>query len=237
MILLIKLLLAHVIGDFLLQPLSWVLEKQNKKLKSPKLYFHILIHLGLLFLILWDISLWKWILLVAISHLIIDSLKITFQTEKNKRQLFFWDQLAHLLVILLVYFNISEAQFNINQLFNSENLTLLLAVVLLTKPTSLVLQVIFSKWKIEELTGENDSLLDAGKYIGILERLLVFVFIISQHWEAVGFLITAKSVYRFGDLKEAKHRKLTEYILIGTLLSFGIAILVSLAYFMALTHL
>jgi hypothetical protein len=36
--------------------------------------------------------------------------------------------------------------------------------------------------------------------------------------------LAAKSVFRFGDLKESKDRKLTEYILIGTLLSFGIAI-------------
>ena len=33
-----------------------------------------------------------------------------------------------------------------------------------------------------------------------------------------------------GDLKESKDRKLTEYILIGTLLSFGIAILTAILY-------
>ncbi|MDK2969458.1 MAG: hypothetical protein PWQ65_561, partial [Bacteroidota bacterium] len=37
-------------------------------------------------------------------------------------------------------------------------------------------------------------------------------------------LVAAKSVFRFGDLKDSGNRKLTEYILIGTLLSFGIAI-------------
>ena len=51
-----------------------------------------------------------------------------------------------------------------------------------------------------------------------------------NHWEAVGFLITAKSVFRFGDLKESKHRKLTEYILIGTLISFGIAIITGITF-------
>lgn len=89
---------------------------------------------------------------------------------------------------------------------------------------------IFSKWDIEKLTTGNESLKDAGRYIGMLERMLVFVFIITNHWEAVGFLITAKSVFRFGDLKESKHRKLTEYILIGTLISFGIAILTGILY-------
>jgi hypothetical protein len=46
----------------------------------------------------------------------------------------------------------------------------------------------------------------------------------------VGFLITAKSVFRFGNLKESKDRQLTEYILIGTLLSFGIAIITGIIY-------
>jgi len=48
--------------------------------------------------------------------------------------------------------------------------------------------------------------------------------VVSGHWEAIGFLVAAKSVFRFGDLKDSGNRKLTEYILIGTLLSFGIAI-------------
>jgi hypothetical protein len=54
--------------------------------------------------------------------------------------------------------------------------------------------------------------------------LFVFTFIITGHFEAIGFLLAAKSIFRFGDLKEAKDRRLTEYVLIGTLLSFGIAL-------------
>lgn len=77
---------------------------------------------------------------------------------------------------------------------------------------------------------EDESLQSAGKYIGILERLFVFAFFASGHPEAVGFLIAAKSVFRFGDLKEAKSRKLTEYVLIGTLISFGIAILTGIIF-------
>lgn len=64
----------------------------------------------------------------------------------------------------------------------------------------------------------------------MIERLLVFIFIISGNFSAVGFLLTAKSVFRFGDLSKAKNMKLTEYVLIGTLLSFGIAILVGLLF-------
>jgi uncharacterized membrane protein (DUF373 family) len=42
--------------------------------------------------------------------------------------------------------------------------------------------------------------------------------------------LAAKSIFRFGDLKESKDVKLTEYILIGTLLSFGLGILCAMVY-------
>lgn len=44
--------------------------------------------------------------------------------------------------------------------------------------------------------------------------------------EGIGFLHAAKSVFRFGELTKAKEVKITEYVLIGTLSSFTIAILI-----------
>lgn len=103
------------------------------------------------------------------------------------------------------------------------------AIVFITFPTSTLIKIVISKWTPDPSDKENESLQHAGKYIGILERLFVFAFVLTGHWEAVGFLIAAKSVFRFGDLKESRDLKLTEYILIGTLLSFGIAIFTGLA--------
>jgi hypothetical protein len=101
--------------------------------------------------------------------------------------------------------------------------------LLLTKPTSIFIKTIISIWSPETQDNNQDnSLANAGNYIGILERLFVFGFILTGHFEAIGFLLAAKSIFRFGDLKEAKDRKLTEYVLIGTLISFGIAILIGL---------
>ena len=227
---LIKLFLAHIIGDFFLQSQKWVNEKEQKKLKSPKLYIHIAIHIALLFLMTWDVSLWPLILIIGFSHFSIDVLKLTLQTEKTKRLLFFVDQLFHVVVILLVYYFYFQPDYSIKNYITEQHLLLITCVLFLTIPVSIIMKTIFLKWDISTLTEGNESLKDAGKYIGILERVLVFTFVILNHWEAVGFLITAKSVFRFGDLKESKHRKLTEYILIGTLISFGIAILTGLLF-------
>jgi len=227
---LIKLLLAHLIGDFFLQPQKWVKEKEEKKLKSPKLYFHVLIHIAVTAVLLWDVSLWPIVLIIGISHLIIDGLKLLIQKKKTKRRLFFVDQLLHILILLLCYYFTSNSISDFDFRFTANQLGLITCLLFLTIPVSIIMKTIFLKWDISELTKNNKSLKDAGKYIGILERILVFIFIITNHWEAVGFLITAKSVFRFGDLKESKSRQLTEYILIGTLISFGIAILTGITY-------
>ena len=221
----IKLILAHLIGDFFLQPNSWIKEKEQKKLKSPKLYLHVLIHVALLFVILWDVSKWPLILIIGLSHLIIDALKLIIQKKKTKRLLFFLDQLLHILVILAVYWLFIAKDVVFDNLFKETNLLLLTCIVFLTVPVSIIMKTIFLKWNISKFTEGNESLKDAGKYIGILERVLVFVFVILNHWEAVGFLITAKSVFRFGDLRESKERKLTEYILIGLLYLYGIPLI------------
>lgn len=44
MIILVKLIIAHFIGDFLLQPTAWVKDKEAKKAQSKYLFIHILIH-------------------------------------------------------------------------------------------------------------------------------------------------------------------------------------------------
>lgn len=77
---------------------------------------------------------------------------------------------------------------------------------------------------------------DAGKTIGELERLLIFVLVLSDQAAAVGFLIAAKSVFRFGELKQSTRRMESEYVIIGTLASFAYAMCVALGT-RALLHL
>ncbi len=221
------LILAHLLGDFLLQPTSWVADKERKKERSIYLYFHILIHIVLVLILLWDLQLWWIAAIIGVTHFFIDLAKLRLQTPKNKRTWFFADQLLHILVIVLLsvfYY----PYFKWEDFFNHENLKLISAVVFLTVPSSIIIKTLISIWTpvtVDHSKVRTESLVNAGKYIGILERLLVFVFIIVNHWEGVGFMIAAKSVFRFSDLAEAKQRKLTEYVLIGTLLSFGIAVL------------
>lgn len=223
----IPLILAHLLGDFILQPNSWVADKEEKKGRSIYLYLHILIHVLLALLFLWDLNLWWIAIIIGVTHFFIDLAKLNFQTQKTKRTWFFVDQFAHIVVICgLAFFYFPY--FKLGDFFNAESLKLITAVVFLSVPSSILIKTIISFWTpvtIDHSKLKTESLVNAGKSIGILERLLVFVFILVDHWEGVGFMIAAKSVFRFSDLAEAKQRKLTEYVLIGTLLSFGIAVL------------
>lgn len=231
MILLItKMILAHFIGDFYLQPSSWVQDKEQQKHKSIYLYLHSAIHGLLVWVLLWEWNAWKISLTLVLVHFMIDLQKLIFQKEATKRNWFFIDQLLHIISIVLIA-NVYQNGYiavDIAELLQSKNIVFVTGYVILTMPMSIIIQKVLMPWS--DLIGEadDDSLLNAGKYIGILERSFVFVFILANRWEAVGFLLAAKSVFRFGDLKESKDRKLTEYILLGTLLSFGVAIVISM---------
>lgn len=66
-----------------------------------------------------------------------------------------------------------------------------------------------------------------GKLIGQLERAIIFLLILAGHPEGVGFLIAAKSILRFGEIKDIKQRLEAEYIIIGTFMSFGYGLLIA----------
>lgn len=235
--LLLKFLIAHVIGDFSLQFDKWVEDKKAKKHRSVYLYIHFAIHVFLLLVFLrFNAHYLPGIAVVSVSHFCFDLLKLHLENTRNCRLLFVADQFVHFLVIVGVVYVYRPFKFAIGDALSLKLQLLLFAVLIITSLSSIAMRLLMSKWKFED-NNSDSSLENAGKYIGILERLFVFGFIVLNQWQAIGLLITAKSVFRFGDLSKARDRKLTEYILIGTLLSFGIAICVGLCYTYAVRNL
>jgi len=111
-------------------------------------------------------------------------------------------------------------------MLNPHNLLLLLGYVLVLKPSSVVIGSILSPWLASVNT--QGTLKSAGTLIGYLERLLILTFVLLKQWEAIGFLLTAKSILRFNDIKGIEQRALSEYVLLGTLLSFTTSIAIGL---------
>jgi len=218
---LIKLLLAHLVADFILQWRSLLQHKQVKKFASPYLYLHGLIHAALMMLVLWDFSYLYGVLIIAASHTVIDGLKVTLQNDRNERTLFFIDQLLHLVILFAVanyYQPIPLLPVFQHDIFFAH----VMFVTLLTFPVSIIIQKIFLKWELPEMIGT--SLRGAGVYIGIIERLMIYGAVITLNWNVIGFLVAAKSIFRYGDMRDVNDRKYTEYVFVGTLLSFAAAI-------------
>lgn len=229
MIVLLKLILAHLVGDFLLQSKKWVDKKEQKKGQSIILYLHALIHGLLVLLFLWDITYWTLALTLALLHGAIDAIKLYAQRENSKTRWFLIDQALHLVSIISIWMIWIKPDIDFLELALLPTIWIFAtALLFITVVSGVIMQMLMSSWSKALNENSNESLPNAGKYIGMLERLFVFIFIITGNWQGIGFLLAAKSVFRFGDLKESKSRKLTEYILIGTLLSFGIATVTAL---------
>lgn len=226
MIIIVKILLAHLLGDFIFQPISWVNHKEKYKLKSHYLYIHSVLHGILAGLLVFEKQFILYAIALLIIHGIIDTIKLHFQTNTTKRTWFIIDQIAHFISIVIIGIAYQNLKIDFS-LVNPNYWLIVVGAVFLSKPASIIIRTLISIWEPENKKND-ESLQNAGNYIGILERLFVFCFILINQFSAIGFLLAAKSIFRFGDLTEAKDRKLTEYVLIGTMLSFGLAIAIGL---------
>ena len=226
----LQFLLAHFLGDFVFQSRAWAEAKALRGFKSAAFYYHILVHAILLVLCTafqWE--LWLWWVLIVLSHALIDQLKYHFRNWFKALPLFIADQLAHISILALASYSFYDQWPDLSFLKEASFISLIIALIFVSFVSSLIMRLVMQQWVLDEDPKAN-TLAKAGLYIGVLERLFVFGFIVLNQWQAIGLLIAAKSVFRFGDLSRAKDRKLTEYVLIGTLLSFALAMATGLIY-------
>jgi hypothetical protein len=230
LLIIIKLIAAHLIGDFVIQTDSWVKHKEKHKIKSKYLYFHSILHGLLAYVFIAKFGKPLLPISIIIIHFAIDTIKVY---QKKSFALFALDQLAHFISILILWIIFYKESTNFGQLIsnllkNEKFWVIGTAYLFVFWPGSVLINQFTLKWQKHLGENGNSSLPHAGKWIGRLERVLILTFILIQQFEAIGFLLAAKSVFRFGDLKDESDRKRTEYILIGTLISFTFTIAVGL---------
>ena len=225
-IVLVKLIAAHLICDFVLQTDAFC--EQKNKLNGKGIVFqliHALLHAIAAYVFVAQWSLWWIAVVVFCSHFIIDIVKSSLK-RPDSLALFFVDQLLHVSILALL----SHYIVLVGQIVGCERFSIWVVAsgcIVLLKPTSIIISQFFNnkKWN---LATDDMSLPMAGRWIGYFERILVMTFILLGSYEAIGFLMAAKSIFRFGELKEKSEIKRTEYVLLGTLMSFTIAVIVAL---------
>lgn len=245
--LLIKMIIAHIIADFLLQTDSGVKDKYQNRLKSKSFWLHIFFVSALTGLALIGNRNFLTLAVITVSHFLIDYAKICLDSlyaNSKKRLLSFWlfaaDQALHLLIIVICWlYMINGFQQTINLItyLNAEYkfLLILMGYFIVIGPITYAIKFLTSEWT-DEVADSNNSLNNAGKWIGILERILILTLVYVEQFTAIGFLLTAKSILRLIDKPEFPEnekdpnnkifstRKHTEYVLIGTFLSIASAI-------------
>ena len=233
---LLALLVAHLVADFPLQPDWMVRRKRNPSV----LALHGLLVAGTAALALGGLA-GEVLLILVGTHLAMDAIKVYLLP--NSLGSFTLDQLVHLTVIiaLAVAFPGTYAQGAWATLPAAAAAAWLVGLCLLggTIASLMVGAIVIRKATApftHQLSGDITGLESGGTYIGWLERALVMLLILIGQPAGVGFLITAKSILRFGDVRDSSQRKLTEYIIIGTFMSFGWGLLIAVLTQLAVRH-
>ncbi|EAP86324.1 DUF3307 domain-containing protein [Croceibacter atlanticus] len=231
---LILQLIAHLLTDFVFQNNRLATDKNTKGFKSSFLIWHGLIAILLSWLLSFQLNFIIGALLIGISHYIIDGCKPFLNNHKSLgRYAFYIDQFLHIILFIavsLTFFTLTDFNPVINVIAAKQYIVLTAGFLFILKPTNIFIKEMLSTFEIES-TPQSQELEKAGRLIGILERILVVIFVLIGQFGAIGFLIAAKSILRYKDTDLLK----TEYVLIGTKLSFGIAVLVGLLIQLILT--
>ena len=231
--LLIRLLLGHFVSDFFLQTSSMIKGKEEKIWRAGSLYLHAGIYAVIVFVASSAWSQWFWLFpALFVSHFLIDGWKTT---REEKTLVFIGDQVAHLAVLAVILvaladFKPNPLEFFIQKIWNSPRvLIVILGYFLVLWPVGRLMSVMTDPFRQQLQDNKSRGLELAGLWIGCLERTFLLTFVLFDYPSGVALLLGLKSLFRFGEIKDPANRKETEYILIGTLLSFAFAMIVGLA--------
>jgi hypothetical protein len=214
------LLFAHVLADFVFQT-NWIAEN---KLRPHVLLLHGVVVLATAAAATGRVDVWQ-LAVLAVAHVGIDWVKGAFAPEGLRG--FIADQTAHLVTIATLAFFVPSlfadgcwARIAVLPAL----MTLIAGAILTIRAGGFAVGLLMQPWSDVELP---TGLRNGGKLIGLLERGLIFLLVLVGQPVGIGFLIAAKSVLRFETT--SNDQRAGEYVIIGTLASFGWALLFSYA--------
>ena len=212
------LFLAHILADFVLQTNAMVTAKRQP-LTMAKHGAIVLVTAAAA-----TASLSPWLLALTAAHLLIDLAK---SYSKGGIGPFLADQAAHAATVVAAAALIPSQWPDPAPAL----MALTAGAILATRAGGFAVGLLMEPWTDAIAVG----LTGAGRVIGNLERGLIFLLILSGQTQNIGFLIAAKSVLRFGTV--ADDRKVSEYVIVGTLASVSWAIAAALLTTILLNHL
>ncbi len=184
----LSMLLAHLVGDYILQWDKLSLWK-SKRLSGVLLHGLIVSTVTLLFAILIDPAWWPWAVVIGLSHTLIDALELPIRRRMAGRPsgagpllLFVADQTAHLTIIALTliwsgYLQAPNfADGFIAATYDNKLLTVALGYAFLTMPAWILIRFVICG--LMNGSAPDFSMRLGGKYSAMLERGLILTFIL-----------------------------------------------------------
>lgn len=91
--------------------------------------------------------------------------------------------------------------------------------LLLTAPANWTVRGVLRMVRVDQPAESNR----AGRWIGILERLIIYILVLGGQAAAAGIVVAAKSILRFPEISSEPKQIAPEYVLIGSLASWLVA--------------
>ena len=211
------LLFAHALADFVLQT-SWMV---RHKRKPQVLLLHGAIVLLTAQAALGTVTAWPLVAL-AIAHVAIDVVK-TYGAPEGKLWAYLTDQAAHLTTVAglaLLFPELWATGLWGDVTWLPSVFATLAGFILAIRAGGFAIGMLMAPYADTDLP---KGLENGGALIGVLERGMIFLLLLVGQPTGVGFLIAAKSVLRFDTT--SGNQSAAEYVIIGTLASFGWALL------------
>lgn len=229
-----SLLTAHLIGDFVLQTRYDVLYKKQ----LPVLLKHAFTVAVLSWVFTGSLELWIILPWIGLTHAVTDYAKVTWGDEHAEPfTIFMLDQFVHLVVIVFTAFVIpalfvyESAWVLMYQDVYLQAMFITCGLILAVRVGGIVIGIwIYPMMQFFEQS-DKERMDRSGKVIGELERMLIFFFVFIGLSGLVVFLLAIKAIFRLGTLLNEERKPETEYIIVGTLISFTWALI-----FAWLTH-
>lgn len=233
--LLVILLAAHVLGDFLFQT-EWIAREKEKR--WGPLFLHgavmLAVHAAVLAPFLTG-RLALGLVCLALVHVALDALRIkACGVWGGSLGAFFLDQGLHVMTALVLWQVLaSPSGFETIRWIPSNEwaawyarwLGVAAGYVFVASGGSRIVRGVLGRFMgavpDDPSNGREHSM---GRVIGYLERFTALTLVLFDQWAALGLIIAAKSIARFPEFTSGEHKDFAEYYLVGTLSSILVAV-------------
>jgi len=221
----IAMLLAHLIGDYVLQG-DKIAYWKSKSIKG------VAVHVAIVFAVTWLLSipftnqlLWKGVVIIGVTHLVIDAIPVLVRLPISAFARYFIDQALHMGVILGVLVMggyLDPGSVNVaNMVHNNHMLMYLLGYAFITMPAWVLI-----KFLTYGLVARSAPDFPAGtnKYIAIIERMLMTTFVSIGQFGLVPLLAVPRLVVDWQNVTDSSTNKTLYMVELMTSVAMAVSI-------------